>query len=120
MNCLPTHLLFDAGLRYIFVEFKFDKDTHSQFECSLSNRSQKWRNIFNLPNFDCKNHSMTSQGLIDYLYATAFGKKPCIYHMATYNYIYRMYDGKHDVEQVSEIFSPKNYMRCFKEFTIKR
>ena len=75
MNCLPTNFLFDAGLRHIFILFKFDKDTKSQCECPLSNWSQKWRNLFNLPNFDCKNHSMTPQRLIDHLYATAFGKK---------------------------------------------
>ena len=28
-----------------------------------------------LPNFDCKNHLMNLQGLIDHLYATAVGKK---------------------------------------------
>ena len=37
MNCLPTNLLFDAGLRHIFIGFKFDKDAHSQRECPLSN-----------------------------------------------------------------------------------
>ena len=63
---------------------------------------------------------MTPQGLIDHLYATAFEKKACIYHMATYNYIYQMYNGKTDVGQVSEIFTPKNSMSCFKEFTVKR
>ena len=63
---------------------------------------------------------MTPQGLIDHLYGTEFGKKPCIYHMATSYYIYQIYDGKTDVERVSEIFSPKNSMSCFKEFTVKR
>ena len=75
MNRLPTNLLFDGGLRHIFIGFKFDKDTHSQCECPLSNWSQKWRNLFHLPNFDCKNHIITPQGLIDHLYASAFGKK---------------------------------------------
>ena len=75
MNCLPTNLLFDTGLRHIFIGFKFDKDTHSQCECSLSNWSRKWRNLFDLPNFDCKNHLMPPQGLIDHLYATAVWKK---------------------------------------------
>ena len=36
MNCLPTNLLFDARLQYIFIGSKFDKDTHSQCECPLS------------------------------------------------------------------------------------
>ena len=42
MNCSPTNLLFDAALRHIFIGFKFDKDTHSQYECPSSNRSRKW------------------------------------------------------------------------------
>ena len=75
MNYLPTNLLFDAGLRDIFIGFKFDKDTHSQCECWLSNQSQKWKYLLKLLNFDCKNDLMTPQGWIDHLYATVFGKK---------------------------------------------
>ena len=75
MNCLPTNLLFDAELQHIFIGFKFDKDTHTQYECPLSNWIQKWRNLFDLPNFDCKNHLITPQGLIDNFYAIAFRKK---------------------------------------------
>ena len=107
MNFLTTNFLFDAGLRHIFIGFEFDKDAHSQCECSLSKWSQKQRNLFHLPNFDCKNHLMSTQCLIDHLYATAFGKKTYIYHMATYYYIYQMYDGKTDVERVSKNFPPK-------------
>ena len=48
MNRLPTNLLFDAGLRHIFVGFKFDKDTNSQCEYPLGTSwSRKWRNLFN-------------------------------------------------------------------------
>ena len=97
-KCLPTNLLFDAILRHIFIGFKFDKDIHCRCECPLRNWSRKWRNTFNSPNFDCKNRSMTPQGLIDHLYVTAFEKKACIYHMVTYYYIYQMYDEKYDVE----------------------
>ena len=57
---------------------------------------------------------MTPQGLIDHLYATAFGKRACIHHMATYYYIYQMYDGKNDIEQVSEKIFLKSSMSCFK------
>ena len=116
MNCLPTN----AGLPHIFIRFKFDKDAHSQCECPLSNWSQKGRNLFDLPNFDCMNDLMTPQGLIDHFYAIAFGKKPFVYHMATYYYIHQMHDGKTDVEQVNEIFSPKNSISCFKEFTVEK
>ena len=73
------------------------------------------RNIFNLPNFVWKNILMTPQGLID-----RFWKKACMYHMATYYYIYQMNYGKNDVEWVSDIFFPKNLMNYFKEFTVKR
>ena len=73
-----------------------------------------------LPSFGCKNHSITLQGFIDHLYATAFEKKACMNQMATYYDIYQMYDVKIDVELVSEIFFPKNSMRYFKEFTVKR
>ena len=82
MNSLPGNLFFDVALQDIFIVFKFDKDTHSQCECPLSNQSQKWRNVFNLPNFKYNNHLITPQGLIDH--ATIFGKKAYIYHVTTY------------------------------------
>ena len=74
MNYLPTNSWFDASLHHSFIGFKFEKDTHSQCKCPLNNWChKKWRNIFNLPNFECKNHSMTPQALIDHMYAIAYG-----------------------------------------------
>ena len=63
---------------------------------------------------------ISPQGLVDHWYTLAFGKKACIYHMATYDYNYQMYDGKTDLKQISQIFSPKTSMRCFKEVTVNR
>ena len=51
---------------------------------------------------------MTPQGLIDHLYARAFSKNGCIYHMATFYYLFEMYDGKEDAKRVSNIFFPNN------------
>ena len=88
MNCLPSSLLLGASLQLIFIWLKFEKDTYSQCLCLLNNWCQKWRNFFYLSHFECKNHAMTPQGLIVHLYATAFGKKGCEHHMATYYYLY--------------------------------
>ena len=64
-----------AWIVYLPIYYLMHKDTHSQCEYQLSNWSRKWRNLFNRPNFDCKNYLTTPQGLIDHLYATAFEKK---------------------------------------------
>ena len=40
--------------------------------------------------------------------------------MATYYFIYQMFDGKNDVEQENEMFFPKNSIKCLKEFNVKR
>ena len=54
--------------------------------------------MFNLPRFESTKHSITPQGLIDHLYERAFTKNGCIYHMATFYYLFEMYDGKEDIK----------------------
>ena len=44
--------------------------------------------------FECKKHSMTPQGSIDYLYVRAFRKNGCAYHIAKFYYQFEIYDGK--------------------------
>ena len=56
--------------------------------------------MFNLPHYECTKHSMTPQGLIEYLHARAFSKNGYIDHMATFYYLFEMYDGKEDVKRV--------------------
>ena len=105
-NCLSSNDIYDAAMRHHFVGQKFDKDLHNQCECPLNIWSYKWRKMFNLPHFECTNHLMKPQGLIDHLYARAFSG--CIYHMATFYYLFEIYDGKEDVKRVSNIFFPNN------------
>ena len=120
VNCLSSNDIYDAAMRHHFIGYKFDKDLHNQCECPLNIRSYKWRKMFNLPNFECTKHSMTPQGLIDHLYARAFSKNGCIYHMATFYYLFEMYDGKEDVKRVSNIFFPNNSASLFKSFDVMR
>ena len=51
---------------------------------------------------------MTPQGLIDHFYARAMSKNECIHHMATFYYLFEIYDGKEDVKKVSNIIFPNN------------
>ena len=100
-------------MRHHFIEYKFDKDLHNQCQCPLNMWSYKWRKMFNLPNFECTKHSMTPQGLINHLYARAFSKNGCIYHMATFYYLFEMYNGEEDSKRVSNIFFPNNSASLF-------
>ena len=85
-------------MRNHFVWFIFDKDFHNQCEYLSNNLLRNWRKIFNSPHFECNKHSMTRLGLIDHLYARALGKNGCIYHMATFYYLFEIYVGKEYVE----------------------
>ena len=71
---------------------------------------------FILPHFE---YSSTLQGLIDHLYARAYGKSGCIYHMASFYYQFKMHDGKKDVEQTNFIFFPNNFLSLFNFFRLR-
>ena len=63
---------------------------------------------------------MTSQGLIDHLYATSFGKKT-LYTIWQHTTIFTKYVIERlMLKKVRETFAPQNSMNCFKEITIKR
>ena len=120
LNCLSSNDIYDAAMRHHFIGYKFSDELHNQCECPLNKRLYKWRNMFHLPHFECPKYAMTPQGLIDHLYARGFCKNGCIYHMATFYYLYEMYDGEEDDKKVSKIFFPKNSRSLFKSFDVER
>ena len=70
--------------------------------------------MFDLPHRKCNKHLMTPKGLIGPLYSRVFGKVGRINHMATFYYLYRMYSGKEDGRQVSDLVSLKISLSLFK------
>ena len=107
-------------MRHHFVGHKFEKDLLSQCERPLNIRLYIWRKMFNLSRFECNNHSMTPQGLIDHLYVRAFSKNGYIYHVATFYYLFEMYDGKENFKRLSHFFSLNNSLSLFTSFEVKR
>ena len=104
VSALPKNILFDAGFRYQYTrKEEFSGDTKKNWVCSCHNIYDGWRSCYlnrNVSYFGCRNKPSTAQGVLTHIYKKAFKSDPiCLYHAATYYYLFYLYGGEKDVER---------------------